>query len=916
MTDERDESPEGAAKPASESKPAADAEPKPTDAEPAAETTPVATTKSFVESTATSESRPTAGTESKSAVAKPAPDSSATPETNPTADTASTPVATATPDRRRDDDDARPTPASRAAAKTAPTRKPPPDQWDAVVSWTFAHGAPVFLALLTIGCGFMYGRLFFGEIAGDDLTFHMAESARISDCLRAGDFDLWNPSGNAGYASAYYYQVLPQLFSAVPAALFGHLLFWFQLSNWIPLVFAPAASYRGMRLLGASPWQAVIGAGCVAMMNGESRWGAGAAGSFHVGLYTQTWALAAFPLALGYGARWITKGEKLAPAIFWGVFCGLCHPFAVVGIGLGLVVTVAFQFLLAPLDYLFRYLGDLLLPITPETRPTDFFERMRYDIAVRWKTLPAEGRFRFPAREYRWKLPGWVAWIARFEQVWRLVVLGLAMLVAFMPLWLPLAVDYVGFGGFPHRVNDEVGPGFKTLLDWHFSGKILDYAPPFKESGYTRWPILTYLFIPVVLFARGPYLRWLLTPALFYAVLLGLGPHLGATQDDLFPMVRFLGAMQTVMALAIGAGVVGVGMWLWRAVDDSYAYVFRTVLAAIAAGLCVLVGVHGVRAQVNLVHVMPEWENQHHDELLQVASYLENQPQGRKQVANGAENHWWNLLTYIYGRTPSLLQMGGGGLQASPNYDYLWYAVTQWHELAKTAWVYDAPYLVFVKSAADKVPPGEELLTTLAKKAVPVDPDHTIALWPRLAAIDAPGSYMIRRLPSAGLVSPVQITGVLPPGNRKGEPGREAALAWLRSDGPLADHVLAYDGFGPEGEVPSGRTLKAWRQMSPGDDPDIVGQVEVDNPTTFVFRESWHPRWHAYIDGNEVPIRRVTPDFPAIDVPPGHHEITLRFERPWWAWASWLVWPGTALLAWLVTRRLARSRLPVARVVP
>jgi len=54
--------------------------------------------------------------------------------------------------------------------------------------------------------------------------------------------------------------------------------------------------------------------------------------------------------------------------------------------------------------------------------------------------------------------------------------------------------------------------------------------------------------------------------------------------------------------------------------------------------------------------------------------------------------------------------------------------------------------------------------------------------------------------------------------------------------------------------------------MSPGDDPDVVAEVEVTQPATFMLRESWHPRWHAYVDGVDTPVRRVTPDFPAVDV--------------------------------------------------
>src|SRR6185295_3378784 len=145
------------------------------------------------------------------------------------------------------------------------------------------RGAPAGLVVLTLGMLILYAPMFRGELAGDDLTFHMAESARIADCLRVGDFDLWNPSGNAGFASAYYYQAVPQLISAIPAAVFGHHLFFFQLSVFLPLVLAPAAAYRGLRLMGATPWQAALAALAVGMLNGESRWGAGNVGTFAVG---------------------------------------------------------------------------------------------------------------------------------------------------------------------------------------------------------------------------------------------------------------------------------------------------------------------------------------------------------------------------------------------------------------------------------------------------------------------------------------------------------------------------------------------------------------------------------------------------------------------------------------------------------
>jgi hypothetical protein len=360
-------------------------------------------------------------------------------------------------------------------------------------------------------------------------------------------------------------------------------------------------------------------------------------------------------------------------------------------------------------------------------------------------------------------------------------------------------------------------------------------------------------------------------------------------------------------------------VYLWKLFDDvGGAYIARTVL--LAAGLCMMafVAYQGGDGLQQLVWVMGDpSQGQHRDEMMQIADFLETQPPGRKLVGSGAENHWWNLLTYVYGRTPALLQMGGGGLQASPNYDYLWTVNAMQRDpkqpgafLSKDAWLYAAPYLVFARQAAGSMPPGDTIFITRGRRVVFDDPNP---FWPKEHVIEGPGNFEVRRLPAPELISPVQVTGVLPPGPRKGEPGREAALAWLKTDAPLVDHVLAYDGFGGTGDPPDGKTIHAWRQPSPGDDADLVADVEVNQrTTTFLVRESWHPRWHGFIDGEEVPVRRVTPDFPAIDVPPGKHEVSLRFERPWWAWGSWLVWPAMAVAAWFLSRWL-NKRFPASR---
>jgi hypothetical protein len=803
-------------------------------------------------------------------------------------------------------------PPDRGDAQRSEPEPLPPDLWDRAAAWVMQHGALPALGAITIAMAAIYWHMFAGELVGDDLSFHMAESARIADCLRVGDFDFWNPSANAGFASAYYYQVVPQLVSAIPAAVFGHHLFFFQLSVFLPLVLAPAAAYRGMRLFGASPWQAAVAALAIAFTNGESRWGTGNAGTFQVGLYTQTWALAAFPMALGHAARWATQGRGLAPSVAWGAFVTLCHPFAGVSLAVALFVGWGAQFLLWPFDLAFAAIGADLRPDPRRGALSAALARL----GERWRNPPRR------------------AWL---DELRRLAILAVCLVVAWMPIWLPLGIDYAGFGGFPHRVDDEVGPGFGTLARWYTHGALLDFARPV---------VLTWTLPFVFLLARARFLRWLWMPAVVYALWLGLGPHLGKTDDDLIPAVRFLGAMQVVLSLAIGAGAVmllqvlwraepgshvvrlawvaiaiigviiagalgyvlwhtgdqaetlaavervthralspaqlrwialialaaltGAGIWLaWRFVRSQYAV--RTALAAGAAALGVLLALPGTRALAMRVHVIDDNNAHRSNELHLISLMLQAQPPGRKQVGKGAENHWWNLLSYEYGRRPALLMMGGGGLQASPNYDFLW-NLNKDH--LRNAWVYDAPYLVFERSNAGTLPAGDVVAQT----------EH----------------YVIRRLPAPGLVSPVEVIGTLPPGRK---PARAAALGWLKGEQPLKDRVLAYDGSGGAGGPPHGTVARAFRQDSPGDAADIYAEVDVTATTTFMARESWHPRWRAYLDGAPAPVRRLTPDFFGVDAPPGHHILAFRFERPWWAQAAWLAWPLVPLLAWLATRR-------------
>jgi hypothetical protein len=706
--------------------------------------------------------------------------------------------------------------------------------------------------------------------------------------------------------------------------------------------------------MGATPWQAVVIAIAVTFISGQSRWGQGADGTFLVGLYTQTWSLTAFPLALGYSIKWLTEGKLLPQAIAWATFVFLCHPFGGVSFGIAIAFAV-FTRLLTTALWHDRAVKIGILSLLVLAFGVNCYLVAKSLLAAKgakgvvpwWAFIAPFTLIAAAGGRVIWSLLGEQpredreAFHGALRELWRGVILGGCFILATLPGWLTMfVVDVDGFGGFPHRVSDEVGPGYKELMRWQTSGVILDY---------NRITILTWL-LPLAVFAgRARFLRWLFAPALLFATLLALGPSLPKTRDDLIAPVRFLGAMQIVLAMGIAASIYSIVAALWRcppqlerfmrmfsfsqfrggitlvvlgagaialnffvaswipmllgvpAIGAGFALllmgsrhampreelhiVTRTILAALSAVAVVLVTIWGIQALSGRIHTLRDKERNdegkvvdkysYRSDLFEVIKKLEELPPGRKQVGPGAENHWWNLLSYVYTARPSLLQMGGGGLQASPNYDFLWSV----RDFAKLAYVYDTPYLVFYRTTDKKtVPPGETVHTT--------------------------AGYEIRRLDAPGLVSPVEVADILPPGPaKKDTPTRKAAIAWLRSDAPLANKVHAYAGHGAIGPPPDAKVLRSWRTDSPGDDADIHAMLEVNQPSTFVIRESWHPRWRAYIDGKPATVRRVTPDFPAVDVPPGKHLLQLRFERPWFVHASWLAWPVVPIAAWLVLRR-------------
>jgi hypothetical protein len=694
------------------------------------------------------------------------------------------------------------------ALQPAPSPAPRRDPWMAALPL-------IALAMLTALLCWMYAPVFRGEPCGDDNTHHLTEVALIADSVAHGDWDWWNPAGNAGFPTGYYYQLLPAALPGLAAAAFGDPLFWFQIAIFLSLVLVPAATYRGLRVMGADPWPAFGGAFVAPFLLSGIKWGGGAEGIFWVGLYTQGVALLGYPLALGHGWRWISEGKSGGAAVFWGLFVGLSHPMAGVT------------------------LGGALLVATP------------------------------------------VALIARYDEGFpatRLMVLGALMLVGSASCWLQILIDYEAFGGFPHRLPDEAGPGFKLLAEWLLYGTLWDEN---RFQPVVSWLLMPTFVITAVLTALGRprYLAMLWTNVVLFLFILGVGRHLRTGDDDLFPAVRVLGALQATVAMVIGATLVAGAAeairllgrvrngWLGQ---GAIGWVLGITAAAIAGNAAWL---HHER-----VRIPADYDRIHRDELTPIMAAMRTATPGRVQQWGrtnekfvGVENHWFISLPFVYEWRGSLSTFGGAALQSSPNFFYL-HATP---EPTRSAWIYDAPLVLTNHDRGSRI--GGELL---------VSTEH----------------FELRELPSPGLVSAVQVMGELPAGRAR---ARKVVLEWQRSDQPMNNQVLAHAGYGIAGPPPDGDVLGYARGPS-----TITARVHVRKPTTFLFRESWHPRWTATIDGKPARIRRVTPDMIALDVGPGDHALALSFERPWWQWSLWLLFPLAALVGWLAERWVGHRRRP------
>jgi hypothetical protein len=144
--------------------------------------------------------------------------------------------------------------------------------------------------------------------------------------------------------------------------------------------------------------------------------------------------------------------------------------------------------------------------------------------------------------------------------------------------------------------------------------------------------------------------------------------------------------------------------------------------------------------------------------------------------------------------------------------------------------------------------------------------------------------------------------------------------AWLSSQGPAQRRVLALDLAGrfpvdgmpsqpADTRLPWGEDREIGRVIEEHHDGDAVHEaiVEADEDGAAVMLKlTWHPRWHATVDGRPARTLHVTPGFVAVRVPAGRHAVRFAYQ-PGRAKPELLLMAGLLLAAMVATERSVRA---------
>ena len=106
----------------------------------------------------------------------------------------------------------------------------------------------------------------------------------------------------------------------------------------------------------------------------------------------------------------------------------------------------------------------------------------------------------------------------------------------------------------------------------------------------------------------------------------------------------------------------------------------------------------------------------------------------------------------------------------------------------------------------------------------------------------------------------------------------------------------------PAGFSPTSQAGQVLSQSNSIDLGVFIGSVQLERAATVVLRSSYHPGWHAFVDGHAAPVFAVAPGYVGVNVAQGSHVVTFQFQlhqNRWW----YLVSLGTLVLLVVIAFR-------------
>ena len=130
-----------------------------------------------------------------------------------------------------------------------------------------------------------------------------------------------------------------------------------------------------------------------------------------------------------------------------------------------------------------------------------------------------------------------------------------------------------------------------------------------------------------------------------------------------------------------------------------------------------------------------------------------------------------------------------------------------------------------------------------------------------------------------------------------------ATRATLALGDPADTAVVELPAGSGAGTPAAGRGSARLRTWHPD---EVTLNVDAERAGLLFVSEVWHPDWHAYVDGREVPVYRTDVAFRGVEVPGGSHTVRFVYRSPALGVAEWLagltLLVVAAALGWLVWR--------------